>query len=122
MEDVVRLTSATLDVSEVSSEVSSDQAGAISVFIGTTRDNFEGKRVVSLEYEAYAPMAERELRRLCSATRAKWPGVCGIAIHHRIGSVPVGQSSVIIAVSSCHRREAIGAHCHLLLVCFRDMF
>jgi hypothetical protein len=51
-------------------------AGAISLFIGTTRDNFEGKHVVRLEYEAYIPMALKEMRKICGLVRDQWSGVC----------------------------------------------
>ena len=51
-----------------------------------TRDNFEGKKVVQLEYEAYKPMAEKEMKKICKEIRAKWD-VKHIAMHHRIGYV-----------------------------------
>ena len=53
-------------------------------FLGTTRNNFEGKKVVSLEYEAYLPMAENEIRKICGNVRQKWP-VKHIAVFHRLG-------------------------------------
>jgi molybdopterin synthase catalytic subunit len=98
----------------VSAAAGSDAAGAISLFIGTTRDNFEGKRVVTLEYEAYVPMAESEMRKLCVTTREKFPGVLAVVIHHRLGRVPVAEASVVIAVSSPHRKIAINA-CHFTI-------
>uniref|UniRef100_K3WEI0 Molybdopterin synthase catalytic subunit n=1 Tax=Globisporangium ultimum (strain ATCC 200006 / CBS 805.95 / DAOM BR144) TaxID=431595 RepID=K3WEI0_GLOUD len=84
-------------------------AGAISTFIGTTRDNFQGKRVVRLEYEGYVPMAIAELRKICAQIRAQWPSVVGIALFHRLGVVEVKEASVIITVSSPHRTEALEA-------------
>jgi molybdopterin synthase catalytic subunit len=108
MANSVIVTHSPLDVSALTSWVTSPAAGAISVFAGTTRESFEGKRVLSLEYEAYEPMARAEIEKLCVAARVKWPGICGIAIHHRLGSVPVGETSVVIAVSSPHRKDAIG--------------
>eukprot|EP00039_Didymoeca_costata_P018381 m.333216 g.333216 ORF g.333216 m.333216 type:complete len:171 (+) comp17099_c0_seq1:109-621(+) len=88
--------------------VQDDTAGAVSLFIGTTRDNFEGKRVLHLEYEAYEPMAIKEMKKICQQIREKW-SVTKIAMIHKIGSCPVGQISVIIAVSSPHRAEAMQA-------------
>lgn len=104
----VNLTESPLNVAAVSASVASHAAGAISLFVGTTRDNFNEKSVVSLEYEAYAPMAVREMHKLCSKARAKWPAIKRIAIHHRLGTVPVGEASVVIGISSPHRNDAIG--------------
>ena len=55
--------------------------------IGTTRDNFDGKKVLKLEYEAYSPMAEKEMKKICHSVRGKWPDVENIAMFHRIGYV-----------------------------------
>lgn len=109
MSDTVLLTHDALDVNSASAAVGASEAGAISVFVGTTRCSFENKRVVSLEYEAYVPMAEREMAKLCVSARAKWPELIGVAVYHRLGSVPVREASVIIAVSSPHRKDAIGS-------------
>lgn len=114
MGDVVLLTHDPLDVASASAAVGASEAGAISLFVGTTRCSFEKKRVISLEYEAYVPMAEREMTKLCLSARAKWPDLIGVAVYHRLGSVPVGEASVVIAVSSPHRKDAIGALPHAL--------
>lgn len=106
--DSVVLTRDVLDVAGASARVGCDEAGAISLFVGTTRDVFQGRRVVRLEYEAYDEMALREMAKLCEAVKGKWGTVNKIAVHHRLGLVPVGEASVIIAVSSPHRKEAIG--------------
>ena len=55
---------------------------------GVTRDNFEGKKVIQLEYEAYKPMAEKEMQKICLDIREKWD-VAHIVLHHRIGYVSV---------------------------------
>ncbi|KXS16861.1 Molybdopterin biosynthesis MoaE [Gonapodya prolifera JEL478] len=83
--------------------------GAISTFEGTTRNTFEGKRVLSLHYESYVPMALKELHHICLTARTSWPSLVHVRIAHRIGSVPVGEGSVFVAASSPHRREAIEA-------------
>eukprot|EP00168_Porphyra_purpurea_P005481 TRINITY_DN1655_c0_g1_i1.p2 TRINITY_DN1655_c0_g1~~TRINITY_DN1655_c0_g1_i1.p2 ORF type:complete len:195 (+),score=68.65 TRINITY_DN1655_c0_g1_i1:480-1064(+) len=93
--------------------VRDDRAGAVSTFVGTTRGTFQGKVVVRLEYEAYEAMAVKQLSLLCAAVRAKHPAVLHVAVHHRLGVVDVGQASVVISVSSPHRREAI-VSCRLL--------
>ncbi|XP_069412671.1 molybdopterin synthase catalytic subunit isoform X2 [Ovis canadensis] len=106
--DIIKFTSEKLSVDEVSQLVISPLCGAISLFVGTTRNNFEGKKVISLEYEAYLPMAENEIRKICSDIRQKWP-VRHIAVFHRLGLVPVTEASVIIAVSSAHRAASLEA-------------
>lgn len=81
--DYLKLTYETLSVEEISEQVKDSGCGAVSVFIGTTRDNFEGKTVVTLEYEAYESMALKALKGICSDVREKWPEIANIAIYHR---------------------------------------
>ncbi|GFO48408.1 molybdopterin synthase catalytic subunit [Plakobranchus ocellatus] len=97
-----------LKVDEITDTVSSTSCGAVSLFIGTTRDNFEGKKVIQLEYEAYTPMAKAKMLEVCENIRKKWD-VENIAMIHRIGIVPVKEASIIIAVSSPHRKESLEA-------------
>jgi molybdopterin synthase catalytic subunit len=89
------------------------RAGAIVAFVGTTRNENAGRRVVRLEYEAFTCMALAEMRRLAAEARRRWP-LRRVAMTHRIGAVPVGQASVAIAVSAGHRAEAFAA-CHWLI-------
>jgi len=107
-QDEVLLTHDPLDVNAIFSNATLPETGATSFFVGTTRDNFEGKTVVKLEYEAYEPMALKELNRLCEEIRAKWE-VGRIIIHHRLGEVGITQPSVVIAVSAPHRKESLEA-------------
>ncbi|XP_047618746.1 molybdopterin synthase catalytic subunit isoform X1 [Phacochoerus africanus] len=106
--DIIKFTSEKLSIDEASQLVISPVCGAVSLFVGTTRNNFEGKKVISLEYEAYLPMAENEVRKICSDIRQKWP-VRHIAVFHRLGLVPVSEASIIIAVSSAHRAASLEA-------------
>jgi molybdopterin synthase catalytic subunit len=78
------------------------------VFLGTVRSENEGRAVSHLEYEAYAPMAEKEMRRIGEEIRERWP-VAAVAMRHRIGRLEVGETAVIIAVSAPHRAEAFAA-------------
>lgn len=104
--DVFKLTRDWLSVQEVVDVVSSSSCGAISVFIGTTReDELDGRKVIGLEYEAYEPMAQSEFTKLCAEIRQRWPAVANICVHHRLGWVEVGQASVVMAVSSPHRHD-----------------
>ncbi|XP_045452901.1 molybdopterin synthase catalytic subunit [Melitaea cinxia] len=107
--DHLKLTFDKLSVEEVSDLVIDDQCGAVSIFAGTTRDNFEGKKVLRLEYEAYEPMALKSMKSICDDVRNKWPAVHGIAMYHRLGNVPCREVSVVIAVSSPHRRDSLDA-------------
>ncbi|MED6280571.1 hypothetical protein CHARACLAT_012090 [Characodon lateralis] len=104
--DVFRLSRDGLSVQEVVDSVSSSSCGAVSVFIGTTReDQVDGRKVIGLEYEVYEPMAQSEFSKLCGDTRARWPSVLHICIHHRLGWVTVGEASVVMAISSPHRHD-----------------
>ncbi len=98
---------------EILESVQDPTAGAIDVFIGTTRNHSRGKSVLALEYEAYSPMALKMMYRIADEARAKF-GICKISIVHRLGHLEVGEASVVIAVSSSHRREAFEA-CHFAI-------
>lgn len=102
-----------IDVAKYMNFVSAPQAGAIATFSGTTRDTFDGKTVVELIYEAYTPMAIRCIKSVCSSARESW-NLHSIAVAHRLGTVPVGGTSVFIAVSSVHRADALEA-CRYLI-------
>lgn len=82
--------------------------GAVVTFVGTVRDNTDGRGVLALEYEAYPEMAEAEMRRIGAEMKEKW-GLNGIAMRHRVGKLGVGEISVVIAAASPHRREAFEA-------------
>jgi len=97
-----------LDIQKYTGLVRCPAAGAIATFIGTTRDTFEDKQVLELRYEAYVPMALRQLRAICSAARNRWK-LMRLAVVHRLGVVLVGEESVFVAVSSVHRRDALEA-------------
>ena len=78
------------------------QSGGIDVFIGTVRDATKGKTVQRLEFEAYEPMAIKEMHKIADDALSKWP-VQKLLIHHRTGVLEVGEVPVIIAVSCAHR-------------------
>jgi molybdopterin synthase catalytic subunit len=97
-----------ISVDELVGSVNVPDAGAIATFLGTTRATNRGRRVLELEYEAYASMAVAEFEKIAEEARARW-GLCSVAIVHRVGMVPIGGTSVAIAVSAPHRTEAIEA-------------
>jgi molybdopterin synthase catalytic subunit len=105
---MIRLTAEPILLDELLSAVADPKAGAVVVFIGTTRDHNDGREVQRLEYEAYAGMAESELAKIADEARARW-NIARIAVVHRTGVVPIGMASVVIAVSSAHRSDAFAA-------------
>lgn len=105
--DEFRLRSDSLSLQEVINVVQSSTCGAISVFIGTTReDELEGRKVIGLEYEAYESMVQSELSKLSHVIRQRWPHIEHICLHHRLGWVAVGEASVAVAISAPHRRDS----------------
>lgn len=103
-----RVTDKPIDLHELVDCVTDPEAGAIATFIGTTRNNNQGRKVIALDYEAYPEMAEKELARLGEEAKKKWQ-ICRMAIVHRIGPVQITEPSVIIAVSAAHRDAAFAA-------------
>lgn len=97
-----------IDIAELFHVVKSAKGGAVSSFIGTTRDNFEGKEVTHLEYEAYPDMAIKSLLELCAKARAQW-NLLNIVIQHKIGPCPIMDISVAILISSEHRKDSLEA-------------
>ncbi len=97
-----------IDVTAVTAAVADAATGATVTFIGTTRDHNGGRRVTQLEYEAYPEMALAQMRKIGETTRQRWP-IARIAIVHRVGVVPTGEASVVIAVSAVHRGAAFAA-------------
>ena len=132
----IRVTSDVLQLGHSSAFVQDPGAGAVATFTGTTRDSFQGKKVVRLEYEAYAPMAEAKLKvklqcqsdclcfsyccatypvlavqELCQTAMMRWQ-IKRVAVAHRTGVCPIGEASVIIAMSSAHRKDALEVKQH----------
>jgi molybdopterin synthase catalytic subunit len=103
-----RLSAEPLSLEDAVREVESDDAGAIATFVGTTRARSRGREVIRLEYEAYEGMAEQTMERLAAALKERYQ-LLDVAIHHRVGTVPIGERSVVIAVSAPHRADALAA-------------
>lgn len=103
-----RVIDAEIDPRAVEAVVAAEDAGAIVTFTGTVRDHARGQGVTALDYEAYAPAAEKMLTRIGEEIAERWPGV-RTAITHRTGLLRPGETSVVIACSSAHRGEAFAA-------------
>jgi MoaE-MoaD fusion protein len=103
-----RILTEPLDPRETEALVAHGGAGAIVTFIGAVRDHGRGKAVVRLDYEAYAPAAEKMLAQIGEEIRERW-GIDAVAIFHRTGSLAIGEVSVVISVASAHRDAAFEA-------------
>ena len=105
---MIELTEETIDTTSVVNRVRHPEAGAVVLFLGTTRELTGGRQTVALDYEAYREMAERQLAELEAEARRRWP-VIECSITHRLGRVPPTEASVAIAVSTPHRGDAFAA-------------
>ncbi len=105
---MIELTEKPIDIQKVIDAVRDENAGGIDVFIGTVRDNTNGRDVLALEFEAYESMALSELRKIIEVASAKWP-VIKIAVSHAVGRKQIGELAVVIAVSASHRDAAFQA-------------
>lgn len=88
--------------------VADDGCGGQVLFLGTVRKSDEDGPVVAIEYSAYAEMADEEFDRILEEAHARWPEA-RFAVRHRIGSVPLGEPSIGIAVAAPHRDQAYAA-------------
>ncbi len=89
-------------------EQSEPGAGAVVSFIGMVRNENQGRRVERLEYEAYEPLAIKAFERIADEATDRWPEA-RLAVHHRLGTLRIGETSVAIAAASPHRADAFAA-------------
>ncbi len=108
MSKLIHLTQDPLDTDKIVSLVCRADLGGVNVFIGVVRDQTKGKKVLRLEYEAYEPMAVAEMKKIATKVSEKWLQA-NIAIHHRVGTLQIGEAAVIIAVATPHRNDAFSA-------------
>ncbi len=95
-------------IDEAYNAVVNDSQGGVVVFVGRVRNHNQGQPITQLEYESYASMAEKEMRRIIDHIKAEHPGV-ELACTHRIGTLAVGDLAVVCAASAPHRALAFGA-------------
>jgi molybdopterin synthase catalytic subunit len=105
---MIQLTNNPIDTAALLDRIRHPEAGAVVLFLGTTRELTAGRQTVALDYEAYDEMAEHQLQKLESEARRRWP-VIECIIVHRLGRVPPAEASVAIAVSTPHRDDAFAA-------------
>lgn len=105
---MTELTNHSIDTTQLLARVQSPAAGAVVLFLGTTREMTAGRGTASLDYEAYPKMAEKKLAELESEARRRWP-VIECCVVHRLGHLLPGEASVAVAVSTPHRDDAFAA-------------
>ena len=104
----VAISAAPLSVDDALALVRDDAYGGVVVFLGTVRSRSRGKRILHLEYEAYAEMAEAKMREIAERLEREH-GPLRIAMHHRVGDLAIGEIAVIVAVAAPHRDAAFAA-------------
>ena len=107
-DDIFQLVREPIRPQEIVESLKAPEDGALVVFDGFVRNNFKGRQTLYLEYEAYEPMAYAKMREIGAQIRAKFP-IHRLAIVHRLGRLEIGETSVLIAVSSPHRAAAFDA-------------
>ncbi|HEX5324151.1 MAG TPA: molybdenum cofactor biosynthesis protein MoaE [Capsulimonadaceae bacterium] len=101
------ITDQPIDIGKLEESVRSHGFGGYVTFSGNVRDNARGKKVLALSYDSYRPLAQKQMLEIAEEVERKWGGSCAIA--HRIGPIPMGESSVAIVVGTAHRAEAFEA-------------
>ena len=105
---MIHITETPIDVGRVLTDVYSEAAGAVNVFIGTVRASTAGKKVERLEYEAYDGMALSEMRKIADKAKAQW-AIQKLVVIHRKGVLQIGEAAVVIAVATPHRQDSFEA-------------
>ncbi len=106
--DLFEITRSPIPIDEISRSLRAPEDGALVVFDGFARNNFRGRPTLYLEYEAYEEMALAKIREIGAHMREKF-AIHRVAIVHRLGRIEIGETSVLIAVSSAHRAAAFDA-------------
>ncbi len=104
----VEITNEPIDLNAMVGTVVDRGVGAVATFLGTVRDVNDGRAVTGIDYEAYQPMAEREMRAIADEIVSRWPGL-RVAIVHRVGTLQVGDVSVAIACAHARRAPSADA-------------
>ncbi|MGA3293469.1 MAG: MoaD family protein [Candidatus Acidiferrales bacterium] len=107
-EDIFQLVREPIQPREIVEGLKAPEDGAVVVFDGFVRNNFKGRQTLYLDYEAYEAMAYAKMREIGAEIRAQFP-IHRLAIVHRLGRLEIGETSVLIAVSSPHRGAAFDA-------------
>jgi len=98
-----------LSLDRVYALASAPSNGAIALMSGTVRNQTEGAAVTALEYQAHEPMAVSVFGQIEAEARQQWPALSQLVIHHRVGYLTVGETSVLVAAGAPHRGDAFAA-------------
>jgi molybdopterin synthase catalytic subunit len=110
---MVRITDAPIDVAALEAAVPRRGDGAVVTFVGRARDTADdGRAVLELDYEVYAEMATAVLAEIAAEAEGRWGAA--VAVVHRTGPVPLGETAVAIVTATPHRAEAYAASRHLI--------
>jgi molybdopterin synthase catalytic subunit len=107
--DIFEITRDPIDKLSLEQRLITGAAGAVVTFDGIVRNQTKGRQVLTLQYEAYVPMALKEMRRIGAEIHEKWPDVLRVGMIHRFGELGISESSVAITITSAHRRVAFDA-------------
>ncbi|HEY4879557.1 MAG TPA: molybdenum cofactor biosynthesis protein MoaE [Candidatus Acidoferrales bacterium] len=112
-DDLILLVREKIDTRALVAKLKAPEDGAVVVFDGFVRNNFKGQRTLYLEYESYEAMAYAKMREIAAEIHAKFP-VHRLAMVHRLGRLEIGETSVVIVVTSAHRAAAFEACRHAI--------
>ena len=116
---MIAITDTPIDTQEVIASVQDEGAGAVNVFIGTVRNQSQARPVVQLDFEAYDSMAVKKMQQIADEAASRWP-IRKVAIVHRKGSLQIGDSAVVIAVSTPHRKASFEA-CEFIIDTLKEV-
>lgn len=108
--DIFEITREPIDISSLRERLLEGESGAVVIFDGVARNNTKGRRTLYLEYEGYEPMSLRTMEQIGGEVHERWP-INRFGIIHRLGRIDTTESSVVIVVTSAHRKIAFEA-CH----------
>src|SRR5262245_57186901 len=108
--DIFQITREPIQIGELRKRLLEGDSGAVVVFDGIARNNTKGRRTLFLEYEGYEPMSLRTMEQIGEEVHERWP-INRLGIIHRLGRIEISESSVVIIVTSAHRKIAFEA-CH----------
>jgi molybdopterin synthase catalytic subunit len=104
----IQVTDRPISPAQVINEVRTPASGCVVVYVGLIRDNSHGKKVLTVEYQDTDGRAVEGLREIAEEIKQKWP-VNGVAIHHRVGKLKVGDINFVVAIAADHREEGFAA-------------
>jgi molybdopterin synthase catalytic subunit len=110
----VKLNPEKIELSQVLADIDEPGHGAQLVFTGVVRNRNHGRNVLTVSYDAFAPLAQTTFREICEEAQAKWGKSLYLALVHRVGTLQIGDISVIVLVSSPHRDESYQASRYII--------